>query len=186
MENRNLFAVVVLTFFVAVSTAYTQTTDFFDLVTSGTPKDVQAAIFKGADVNARTLAGWTPLMFAARYDRNLDVITALLKAGADVNARDSKGETPLMFAAEHNPNPDVVTTLLKAAANVNARSSSGDTPLMLAAMSNPNPDVVTTLLQAGADVKAKDNIGATAFDYAQGNEKLKKTKAYWALNDAQY
>jgi ankyrin repeat protein len=46
--------------------------------------------------------------------------------------------------------------------------------------------VITTLLAAGADAKAKDNDGNTAFDYAQKNEKLAGSKAYWELNQAQY
>jgi hypothetical protein len=41
MKNRDLFAVVALTFFVAVSSAYAQTTDFFDLVKSGTPNNIR-------------------------------------------------------------------------------------------------------------------------------------------------
>ena len=42
------------------------------------------------------------------------------------------------------------------------------------------------LLDAGADAKAKNKEGKTPWDLAQGNEGLKGTKAYWALNDAQY
>ena len=34
--------------------------------------------------------------------------------------------------------------------------------------------------------RAKDKYGKTPWDLAQENEKLKGTKAYWALNDAQY
>jgi hypothetical protein len=37
-----------------------------------------------------------------------------------------------------------------------------------------------------ADGKAKDSYGKTAFDYAQDNEKLKGTDAYWKLNEARY
>ena len=40
------------------------------------------------------------------------------------------------------------------------------------------------LLAAGA--KAKDKDGKTPWDYAQKSNELKGTKAYWALNDAQY
>ena len=41
-------------------------------------------------------------------------------------------------------------------------------------------------LNAGADAKAKDQNGKTTWDLAQDNDKLKDTKSYWALNDAQY
>jgi hypothetical protein len=42
------------------------------------------------------------------------------------------------------------------------------------------------LLTAGADAKAKDKNGKWPWDLAQENDKLKGTKSYWALNDAQY
>jgi ankyrin repeat protein len=63
----------------------------------------------------------------------------------------------------------------------------GSTPkLMYAAGNNQNPEVITTLLKAGADGKAKSTDGKTAFDYAQANEKLKGTDAYWKLTEALY
>ena len=124
--------------------------DFFELVKIGTSQDVQAAISKGADVNARDKYGWTPLMYAAEYNLNPEVITALLAAGADVSARDKDGWTALMEAA----------------------------------LSNPDPLVIMALLKAGADAKAKDKAGKTAFDYAQGNEKMKGTDALKQLEEA--
>ena len=42
---------------------------------------------------------WTPLMFAARYNSNPEVVALLLQAGADINEKDKDGWTPLMFAA---------------------------------------------------------------------------------------
>ena len=52
--------------------------DFFDLVRTGTPQDVQVAISNGSDMNARNSYDTTPLMFAARYNQNPEVITTLL------------------------------------------------------------------------------------------------------------
>ncbi len=62
------------------------------------------------DVHARGEYGETPLMFAAVYNQNPDVITALINAGADVNARDEYGWTPLMEATSNNKNPEIITT----------------------------------------------------------------------------
>ena len=45
---------------------------------------------------------------------------------------------------------------------------------------------ISFLLAAGASVMAKDEDGNTPWDLAQENKNLKGTKAYWALNDAQY
>ena len=65
------------------------------------------------------------------------------------------------------------------------RDVSGSTPLHWAALHDA-PASIQALLAAGADAKAKDKDGETPWALAQENEKLKGTKAYWALNDAQY
>src|SRR5208283_153189 len=67
--RKRIVVAVVLAVLIAAS-AYAQTTDFFALVKSGTPQDVQAAISKGADIKARDKANWTPLMVAAEYNKN--------------------------------------------------------------------------------------------------------------------
>ena len=62
--------------------------------------DVLRCLRAGADVNATdNKLGSTPLHWAARENKNPDVITALLKAGADIDARDRGGATPLHWAA---------------------------------------------------------------------------------------
>jgi ankyrin repeat protein len=103
-------------------------TDFFGLAKTGTPQSVQAATDKGDDPNARDKDGTTPLMYAAWFNQNPQVITTLLKAGADINARDRYNNmTPLMYAAWFNQNPEVITTLLNAGADAKAKSSAGKT-----------------------------------------------------------
>jgi ankyrin repeat protein len=66
-----------------------------------------------------------------------------------------------------------------------ARDVSGSTPLHWAVRDGAAENI-QALLAAGADAKAKDKDGETPWALAQENEKLKGTKAYWALNDAQY
>jgi ankyrin repeat protein len=160
--------------------------DIFTVAGSGTVAQVQQAIKAGADVNARDEDGETPLMYAAGYNTNPDVLSVLIKAGADLNARDYEGETPLMFAAENNTNPDVLSVLIEAGVDVNARDKDGVTPLMLAARHNINPEVLSVLIKAGANILLKDNSGKTTFDYAKNNSSIKGTKVYWELNDARY
>ena len=154
------------------------------LAKTGTPQDVQAAIGKGADVNARE-KGMTPLMLAAGFNENPEVITTLLQAGANVNAQDNDGATALMWAAQYNESPEVITTLLQAGASIETRSKGlGQTALMWAASNTTNPEVITVLLKAGADAKAKSKEEKTALDYAQDNEKLKGTDAVQQLQGA--
>ena len=92
MKKRIVVAVVLAVLLALALTGClstnTQTKDFFELVTAGTPQDVQAAISKGADVNAQDKDGKTPLISAAQTNKNPEVITTLLKAGADIEARD--------------------------------------------------------------------------------------------------
>jgi len=185
MGKRIIF-VAILSFFTLSSTS-AQTANFRELVKTGTPLDVQAAITKGADVNAQDKdeSSTTPLMLAAAFNPNPEVITILINAGADIQAQSGDGFTALMCAAANNKNPEMITILINAGADIQAQSGDGFTALMCA-VNNQNPEGITTLLKAGADAKAKSKEGKTAFNYAQDNEKLKDTNAYWALSDAQY
>ena len=131
--NKRIVVAVVLAVLVALAltgclSTNAQTKDFFQIVTAGTPQDVQAAISKGADVNARDEEGTTPLMHAARGNQNPEVITTLLNAGANIKAEDRYNNMiPLMYAAWFNKNPEVITTLLNAGADARAQSSAGKT-----------------------------------------------------------
>ena len=106
-------------------------------------------------------------------------------------ARDKYGNTPLHSAAWYGT-PANIQALLDAGADVTARDEAGWTPLHSAAdcVYSCKPGVIQALLDAGADAKAKNKAknkaGKTPWDQAQKNEKLKDTKGYWALNDAQY
>ena len=111
-------------------------------------------------------------------------VQAGLNDGADVMARTEGGSTPLHLAALADT-PANVQALLAAGADVMARNKDGTTPLHVAAKYG-TPANVQALLDAGAGSKAKNEEGKTPWDYAQENEKLKGTKGYWALNDAQY
>ena len=65
---------------------------------SGDGPSILAAVLKllkaGADVNAKTSNGRTPLHWAAQHNPTLAVLEVLIKAGADPRAIDSKGRTP--------------------------------------------------------------------------------------------
>ena len=111
-------------------------------------------------------------------------VQAELSGGADVMARNEYGSTPLHYAARSGT-PANIQALLAAGADVMARDKYGGTPLHWAA-SYGTPANIQALLDAGADAKTKNKEGKSPWDLAQKNEKLKGTKGYWALNDAQY
>ena len=101
------------------------------------PTESLNLLLEGAEVNARTGTGETPLMRAAR-GRRAEVIHALLVAGADVNAKDNTGESVLIQAVQvfnfDNVvvSPDYLKPLIEAGANLQESDSAGRTPLWYA------------------------------------------------------
>jgi len=57
---------------------------------------------RGAEIDARDVAGWTPLHCAAALGR-LEAATFLVSRGAGVGLRDRDGLTPLDIARAHDP-----------------------------------------------------------------------------------
>lgn len=102
----------------------------------------------GADVNAKTTRGTTPLHYACEHARSTAVVTVLIEAGADVNARDLAQRTPLHWAADSGAT-DLVDLLIERGADINAKDELLWTPLKLATMKN-STSVRDLLLKHGA------------------------------------
>ena len=114
---------------------------------------------KGADPNAQTSDGTTPLLIAAKKG-NTEIIKILVENGAKVDGRDKNGLTPLMSAASAGKARNV-QVLIAAAADLNAKDNKGITALMWATLKG-FADIVEILLSNGADVNAKTAEGLTA------------------------
>ena len=84
----------------------------------------------GANVNARTPTGETPLMFAAAVNRT-DLAEAMVNGGANVNAQNEQGHTALMAAAGHGFE-QMVELLLERGAKVDVRAKDGKAALSFA------------------------------------------------------
>ena len=82
---------------------------------AATIEDISACLAAGADPNAESETGWTPLHFAAA-NKDLAVIQALMAAGADPKARNygGRGVTPLELAVRFNDNATVFQALMAA------------------------------------------------------------------------
>ena len=65
----------------------------------GSIEALKQAIADGADVNAKSDGGWTPLHQAASKGHK-EVAELLIEKGADVNGKDDSGGTPLDVAIE--------------------------------------------------------------------------------------
>ena len=149
---------------------------------TATVENMTACLDAGADLEAREVDGVTPLHWAAMFNANPAVLKALLAAGADPMTRDEDGFTPLHLAARDNENPAVIAALVDSGADLKVRTGYGFTPLHL----TTSLAVITALLDAGADPMARNAAGETPWDLAKGNKALKRSDAYWRLNDARF
>lgn len=136
--------------------------------------EVERLISGGADVNAKSKSGTTPLHIAASKG-HIDVMKLLISKGANVNARDKYGVTPLhevagqIFFGENLTLANMAVLLIENGADINAKCSwllqKEVTPLHLAA-ENGHLALLELLISNGADVNAKDSRGETPLHYA--------------------
>ena len=125
---------------------------------SASAGDIEAALARGAPIDAVDENGATPLHWAAADGRG-PAVAALLAAGAEVDARTYGGSRPLHWWAYRNGAAPVLEAFLAAGANIHVRDGLGYSPLHTAAEA-PNLLSVRTLLDAGANVDAEDRYGA--------------------------
>ena len=133
-------------------------------------KCVQLLIAAGADVNAKTSLGRTPLL-RALSKRHGKYVKILIEAGADVNLEDADGITPLSTAALKGQQK-YMELLLTLGADVNRRNKNGSTPLMYAVCSQDNT-CAKALIEARADVNKADKRGDTALSIAAATGNVK-------------
>ncbi len=96
----------------------------------GQEEIVKLLILYGADLNAKNMQGWTPLMWATECGRT-KVVRMLLNHGADALAKDHDGDTALMIAAYHG-NEEIVKSLLEKDDRVSMKDYNGRNALSIA------------------------------------------------------
>jgi len=98
----------------------------------------------GADANAVTSNGWTPLLMAARNDLACSEATRLLiSAGANIHALSPEGQSALMLVVMNASNAH-------------------------------NLVEITLLLEAGVDARLRDNTGRTALEWFDMNQRINR------------
>ena len=122
------------------------------------PKVVDILTRHGADVNARTQGGESPLHHAAQQGY-VESAELLIANGADVKSQDDYGWVPLHWAAARG-SVEMVRSLLEAGADPNASSQPGGTPLHCAAWKG-YVSVAEILLSYGADPNKTNPEGLT-------------------------
>ncbi|WP_027339162.1 ankyrin repeat domain-containing protein [Halonatronum saccharophilum] len=122
------------------------------------------------DINKYDIKGRFPLIWAAKFNNNPQIIDLLVKNEARVDMRDREGLTPLMYAAKYNINHQVIDSLLRNGANPNTWSyNEGKTPLIFAAKYN-NHHILKTLIEGGANINEEDFSSMTPLMHGVSNE----------------
>jgi ankyrin repeat protein len=125
---------------------------------NGHSSEIERLIREGADINAETDEGATPLIFAVTNNK-LEAVITLLNYNSDANKITSTYETPLLIAVKNN-NFEITEALIRAGAQVDSPDIFGATPLNHASVSGYR-DIVDLLLYYGASVDIKAVDGTT-------------------------
>lgn len=136
-------------------------THIFAAVLKGDLTKVQAALDRGADIDALDYFGNTPLQKAV-MQKDGAMISLLVEKGANLGIQDRLGFTALHMAAEAS-NSDAIEILLAAGVEVDIKTFENHlqiTPLCIAA-DEGDLHCATKLVNAGADVGMPCSTGST-------------------------
>uniref|UniRef100_A0A0G4H436 Uncharacterized protein n=1 Tax=Chromera velia CCMP2878 TaxID=1169474 RepID=A0A0G4H436_9ALVE len=155
----------------------------------GKPEIAQFLVESGAELEAATDIGGTPLHYAAQAGLT-DLVRFLLRRGVNVHAKsdDSFGKRTPIFNAVGNGHKEVVQLLLHHGAKVNGKDEKQRSPLFFTAtlfdhVPRDHADIAKLLISRGTDVDARDKRGATTLHVASLHGSLSVMKV-WLNNGA--
>jgi ankyrin repeat protein len=124
----------------------------------GLNTEIVRLLSKGADIDAETYEGATPLIFAVANNR-LNSVTTLLEHNPNIDKKTAGNETPLLIAIK-NMNTAIAEVLIRGGADIDLSDNNGATPIHYAAI---NGDILMTdlLLYYGADCNLKSYDGTS-------------------------
>lgn len=148
---------------------FTTDISFINCAISGSPEEVQQFIDDGADVNMRDEQGWTPLMYASKYNHDEKVIKILIDNGARVNIKGTKGvtvgDTALHLASAFN-RVNICKVLLEYGADINAQTNQGKTPLHVLSANAAEKFFFDLFMKHGANIDLCDDNKLSTLHYA--------------------
>jgi len=127
---------------------------------------VIALLKAGADINAPTVSGATPLLYSMYWAGAEEYTLVLLEYGADVNIARNNGETPLHIAAGWT-NTDIFKLLLEKGANPNALNNERESPFMKTVRNYIDVDLIRLCIEKGANVHLTNKEGKSVLMLAE-------------------
>jgi ankyrin repeat protein len=136
----------------------------------GSRELIEYLIENGADIEAKSDGGWTPLHSQA-YSGQKDGVELLLEHGANIDAKHAFDMTPLLNSIRWN-RVEVAKLLVDKGAKVDGANTFGRTPLIIGAIRGYF-EMAKIFLDSAADINLKDNnYKRTALHFAALNGHL--------------
>jgi len=160
------------------------------------PEVIQFLLDSGENVDARSLDGWTALMFASAFNQNPLVIRTLVQGGAKVDDR-TPNNWNFLYGASRYLDENIIQAVIPpgepeppseppAPTGLGAyfgglglggssvvpslpsiKTQQGCSPIFFAARFNRHPEIYQTLVELGADPNTADEGGMIPLDYAR-------------------
>lgn len=86
----------------------------------GNDWEVKSLLKSNAKLNLQDKDGWTALMYAVRYQNNIEVVKSLVESGADPKISNKYGATALQIASAYSNNPEIIKYLIDCAPDSSA------------------------------------------------------------------
>jgi hypothetical protein len=119
---------------------------------------VRLLLQNGAEVNAKSNRGWTPLHWTTVIFGHIDILHLLVENGADLEVQDNDGWIVLHNAAFNGHLPFIQELISRYHVDINARDIDGRTALWWARMYG-HPEIITFLqANGGIDDGMEENL----------------------------
>lgn len=136
--------------------------------------------------------GFTPLLWAAVFQPDAEILKALIKSGADPKIKlpdEAGGQNLLHIVAEQGNDPQTIHVLIDAGLDVNALTNpqmTGTTAFMAAVRNNGSPEVIKALLERGANTEIRSTQGQRAWEnlWPEREAWLKEAGFGWLWDDS--